>query len=182
PIDVRILAATNRDLETEISDGRFRADLFYRLETFSLEVPPLRDRGDDIDLLAAHFLSHHATQAGVSVHSIDTEAMECLRRYSFPGNVRELSNAIERAVAFSRHEILALSDLPSRIRGQEALPPHAPLNEAVLFDPQRPPPLRIVEKRYVEHMLKHTGNNKQKAARLLGIGRRTLYRYLEPDQ
>ena len=182
PIDVRILAATNRDLETEISDGRFRADLFYRLETFSLEVPPLRDRGDDIDLLAAHFLSHHASQAGVSVHGIDTEAMECLRHYSFPGNVRELSNAIERAVAFCRHESLALSDLPSRIRGQEAFSTHAALNEATLFDPQRPPPLRILEKRYVEHMLKHTGNNKQKAARLLGIGRRTLYRYLEPDQ
>lgn len=180
-IDVRIVAATNRDLETEVADGRFRADLFYRLETFSLEVPPLRERGDDIDLLTAHFLSHHASQAGVPVRGIDTEAMERLRRYSFPGNVRELSNAIERAVAFCRHESLELGDLPARIRGHEQ-PAQAGPMENPLFDPQRPPPLRIVERRYVEHMLKHTGNNKQKAARLLGIGRRTLYRYLEDER
>jgi DNA-binding NtrC family response regulator len=180
-IDVRIVAATNRDLETEIADGRFRADLFYRLETFSLEVPPLRERGDDIDLLTAHFLSHHASQAGLPVHGIDTEAMERLRSYSFPGNVRELSNAIERAVAFCRHESLELGDLPTRIRGHEQPAPAGPM-ENPLFDPQRPPPLRIVERRYVEHMLKHTGNNKQKAARLLGIGRRTLYRYLEDER
>ena len=180
-IDVRIVAATNRDLETEVAAGRFRADLFYRLETFTLEVPALRDRGDDIDLLAAHFLSRHAACAGLSVQGIDTEAMECLRGYAFPGNVRELSNAIERAVAFCRHETLKLGDLPTRLREREAPLAHGPPLEGTLFDPRYPPSLRVVEKRYVRHMLKHTGNNKQQAARLLGIGRRTLYRYLEQD-
>jgi DNA-binding NtrC family response regulator len=179
-IDVRIVAATNRDLEAEVEAGRFRADLFYRLETFSLEVPPLRERGDDIDLLAAHFLSQCSAQAGVPVESISIEALERLRAYSFPGNVRELSNAIERAVVFCRHGSLELGDLPTRIRTLESdLAAPASTHAKPLFDPQRPPPLRTVEKRYVEHMLKHAGNNKQKAARLLGIGRRTLYRYLE---
>lgn len=179
-IDVRIVAATNLDLEAEVEAGRFRADLFYRLETFALEVPPLRERGDDIDLLAAHFLSHYSAQAGVPIQGISIEALERLRLYPYPGNVRELSNAIERAVVFCRHGSLGIGDLPARIRNQENdLATTASTHSNPLFDPQRPPPLRTVERRYVEHMLKHAGNNKRKAARLLGIGRRTLYRYLE---
>lgn len=178
-IDVRIIAATNRDLEREVEAGEFRADLYYRLETFALEVPPLRQRGDDIDLLSAHFVSRFGEQAAQPLHGISLAAMEALRRYPFPGNVRELSNAIERAVVFCRGQELDLADLPTRIRGHQAAAP-ANNDEAVaLFDPAMPPSLKLIEQRYVQHILRHTGGNKQQAARLLGIGRRTLYRYLE---
>ena len=177
-VDVRIIAATNRDLEEAIRAGRFRADLFYRLETFALEVPPLRARGDDIDLLAAHFLSHFTRQHQLAIRGIGHEAMARLRGYPFPGNVRELSNAIERAVVFCSRETLALADLPARLRGSPSgsIPTD---NSNGLFDPAHPPTLRVVEQRYVQHVLQHTQGNKQQAARLLGIGRRTLYRYLE---
>lgn len=173
-VDVRVVAATNRDLEEEVAQGRFRADLFYRLETFAIQVPPLRERGDDIDLLAAHFLSRHAEQAGLDVRGIAPEAMERLRAHPFPGNVRELSNAIERAVAFCHGDTLRAGDLPARIRDAE----QAPLPDLGL---PGMPPLRTVEQRYVRKVLEHTGNNKQRAARILGIGRRTLYRYLQEE-
>jgi DNA-binding NtrC family response regulator len=178
-VDVRIIAATNCDLEEAIGDGRFRADLFYRLETFSVEVPPLRERGDDIDLLAAHFLSHFARLNDSPVRSISSDALEQLRSYPFPGNVRELSNAIERAVVFCIGESLALTDLPVRMRGPQCKVRKEVIAHQNLFDPEQPPPLRILEQRYVNYVLNHTHGNKQKAARLLGIGRRTLYRYLE---
>ncbi len=180
-IDVRIIAATNRDLEQEVENGGFRADLYYRLETFALEVPPLRERGDDIDLLVAHFISLFGEQAAQPLRGITAEALESLRQYAFPGNVRELSNAIERAVVFCRDEQLALTDLPSRIRARQASPLPESDQGVSLFDPAAPPPLKVVEQRYVQHVLRHTGGNKQQAAKLLGIGRRTLYRYLEEN-
>jgi DNA-binding NtrC family response regulator len=182
-IDVRIVAATNRDLEAEIDSGRFRADLFYRLETFALRVPPLRERGDDLDLLVANFLSHYGREAGVPVRGIASEALERLRAYPFPGNVRELSNAIERAVVFCRGELLELHDLPERIRGRSYLArPGAATAGLQHLAGGELLPLRLVEQRYVRQVLAHTGNNKQQAARLLGIGRRTLYRYLEEEE
>lgn len=175
-VDVRIVAATNRDLEADVEAGRFRADLFYRLETFFIEVPPLRDRGDDVDLLAAHFLSHHAARAGSTVSGVSHEAMERLRAYAFPGNVRELSNAIERALVFCRGEELRLTDLPARVR--DAREGIAGAAESIDGGAWRPEPLRAVERRHVRRVLRFADNNKQRAASLLGIGRRTLYRYL----
>ncbi|MGM0595176.1 MAG: sigma-54-dependent transcriptional regulator [Pseudomonadota bacterium] len=183
-INVRIIAATNRDLDEEVEQGNFRADLYYRLETFALEVPPLRRRGDDIDLLSAHFIHRFADQAPHPIEGISLEAMERLRAYPFPGNVRELSNAIERAVVFCRGSEIELVDLPARIRGNSTPLPEASAGERApqLFDPTLPPPLKTVEQRYVHFVLNHTGGNKQQAARLLGIGRRTLYRYLEEGE
>ena len=177
-IDVRIIAATNRDLEQEVDAGEFRADLYYRLETFALEVPPLRERGDDIDLLVAHFISLFGEQAAQPLRGISTEAMEALRCYAFPGNVRELSNAIERAIVFCRGEQLELTDIPARIHQRQRPPLMTQTASVTLFDPAMPPPLKTIEQRYVAYVLQHSQGNKQQAARLLGIGRRTLYRYL----
>ncbi|MDX5333474.1 MAG: sigma-54 dependent transcriptional regulator [Gammaproteobacteria bacterium] len=185
-VDVRIVAATNRDLEAGIAAGGFRADLFYRLETFALRVPPLREREDDIDLLAAHFVARFAGASASPVRGITLEAVECLRAYGFPGNVRELSNAIERAVAFCRGSEIGVEDLPTRIREgarrQGVVVPDLPGDgPPALVPPGQLPPLREVEQRYVRHVLERLDNNKRRAAQVLGIGRRTLYRYLEEE-
>ncbi|MGQ9425053.1 sigma-54-dependent transcriptional regulator [Gilvimarinus sp. F26214L] len=179
-VDVRVVAATNRNLEDEIEQGNFRADLFYRLETFTLEVPPLRERADDVDLLTANFIARFGLASGRSVRGISAAALARLRVYPFPGNVRELSNAMERAVAFARGEEIEVADLPERIRKHHASTASGvgegapdPLNE------QEPLPLREVERRYVRHVLERMQGNKRRTAELLGIGRRTLYRYLE---
>ena len=182
-VDVRIIAATNRDLEADIEAGSFRADLFYRLETFALSVPPLREREDDIDLLAAHFVARFAGASNSPVRGVTLEAIECLRAYAFPGNVRELSNAIERAVTFCRGSEIGVADLPARIREgakRQGVPVPVTPGEGppLLVPPGQLPPLREVEQRYVQHVLQRLDNNKRRAAQVLGIGRRTLYRYL----
>ena len=181
-IDVRIVAATNRDPVADIESGLFRADLFYRLETFSFEVPPLARRGDDIDLLAAHFLARFGALAEPRVTGITPAALRCLRHYPFPGNVRELSNAIERAVAFARGEEVDIDDLPERIRSYRGA--GQAVDRATFDEPievQQLLPLKDVERRYVRYVLERLEGNKRRTAELLGIGRRTLYRYLEDD-
>ncbi|MEX1032250.1 MAG: sigma-54 dependent transcriptional regulator [Cellvibrionaceae bacterium] len=175
-VDVRVIAATNRDLEAEIDGGAFRADLFYRLETFSLEIPPLRKRGDDIELLTAHFIARFGIAAGRRVRGLSQAALGRLRGYPFPGNVRELSNAMERAVAFANGDEIQIDDLPERIRQHNAPPAHY-LNEATGNDEILP--LREIENRYVHYVLGKMKGNKRRTAELLGIGRRTLYRYLD---
>ncbi len=177
-LDVRVLAATNRDLETGIAAGRFRADLFYRLETFTLAVPPLRARGEDIDLLVAHFIARHGAASSHRVETIAPEALARLRAYTFPGNVRELSNAIERAAAFCRSGEIVSDDLPERI-GRSRPAPGTPGTGFALSGAGELPPLRELELRYVHHVLERVGGNKRQAAQVLGIGRRTLYRYLD---
>jgi len=179
-VNVRIVAATNRDLEAGIEEGYFRADLFYRLETFAFEVSPLRLRGDDIDLLCAHFVARFGAVADERVRGITPAALARLRAYSFPGNVRELSNAIERAVVFARNGEIEVDDLPERIRRHSAPPLAAgePTFGGLLGDGETPP-LREIELRYVRYVLERLGGNKRRAAELLGIGRRTLYRYLD---
>ena len=178
-VDVRIVAATNRDPEADIETGSFRADLFYRLETFALEVPPLRRRGDDVDLLAVHFVARFGAAAKPRVQGIAPEALACLRAYPFPGNVRELSNAIERAVAFARRGEIRVEDLPKRIQRHRALAGGRPAD--IPLGSEEIPPLREVELRYVRRVLDKVDGNKRRAAELLGIGRRTLYRYLEEE-
>lgn len=181
-IDTRVIAATNRDLELDAGQDRFRADLFYRLETFSLHVPPLRDRDLDIDLLIAHFIARFA-RADKPVHGISSEAIDCLRDHDFPGNVRELSNAIERAVAFMSDAEIQVEDLPDRIRRNRHGRGIAVEEETlkISIGAGRLPTLSQLDREYAELVLDRCEGNKSKAAESLGIGRRTLYRLLASD-
>jgi len=182
-VDVRIVAATNRDLEAMIKSGDFREDLFYRLETFTLRVPPLRERGDDLELLAAGFLKRYAMQMGRQVLGYTPEAMKTLRAYAFPGNVRELQNAVERAVTFCQSDTVGVEHLPTRIRGNDrplVEVPDTPDDTLKQFM-QGPmlPTLDQLEKRYIHYVLEQVGGNKRRAAALLDVSRRTLYRKLD---
>jgi DNA-binding NtrC family response regulator len=167
-IDVRIVAATNKNLEEMVAERKFREDLFYRLNVVSLHLPPLRDRGEDIPLLADHFLRKYAAENKKPVSRISQEALDHLLLYRWPGNVRELENVIERAVTLSHSSIILSEDLPRRLRVEPVeaptrfLPSHIPLSE--------------LEKLYIQKVLEETGGNKKKAAEVLGIDRRTLYR------
>ena len=170
-VNVRILAATHQDLEQQVEDGRFRQDLFYRLETFSLRVPPLRERGEDIERLANYFLQQLQKNSDKTVRSISPAALEQLYSYRFPGNVRELQNAIERAFTFSRDDKIAVEDLPQRILDSE----HEP---DVEYGTEWPT-LDEYQNQYIRKVLTHAEGNKSKAAEILGVTRRTLYRWLE---
>jgi len=176
-VDVRIIAATHQNLEQLVEASQFRADLFFRLETFTLNIPPLRERADDLELLAQHFLAQLKQKQPANVHSISSEALDCLYRYPFPGNVRELQNALERAYTFaSGHEILP-DDLPERIvhyQGTAAGPQQASDTSW--------PSLQQVQHNYMRQVLQYTNGNKQQTAEILGITRRTLYRWLEEQQ
>lgn len=186
-VDVRIIAATNRDLEQEMLAGRFREDLFYRLETFSIYVPALRERQEDIALLAQLFLTGVAETLNVAPPRLSHEVLDLLHRYSFPGNVRELRNAIERAVTFCTDSEIQACHLPERMRqinrleisestteSQSAIPAFAITaeNESGL------PSLAQLEQRYIDYVLNYCQGNKRQAAMVLGIGRKTLYRRL----
>lgn len=172
--DARIVASTNQDLEVAVEEGRFREDLFYRLETIRVEVPPLRSRGSDILLLAQHFVKLFAGRSGRLVSGLTAPTAEKLLSYSWPGNVRELRNVVERAVALTRYEELVVEDFPPKVRDYRA---------AELFvggsDPSELVGLDEVERRYVLHVLKTVSGNRTLAARLLGIDRKTLYRKLQ---
>lgn len=184
-IDVRVVVATNADLEKEVTDGRFREDLFYRLEMFQLDVPPLRLRGDDVELLIAQFLVSGRQEMGKDVEGISVEAMDMLRKYSFPGNVRELQNAIKRAVAFCAGSEIQPDHLPERIRREAASSrptAAAPGAPGLLGEGEPIASLEEMKTRYILHALKILGGNKRRTAELLGIGRRTLYRYLGGEE
>ncbi|MDZ7735099.1 MAG: sigma-54 dependent transcriptional regulator [Gammaproteobacteria bacterium] len=182
-LDVRIITATNRPLEDDIQAQRFREDLYYRLETFLIRVPPLRERGDDIELLTAHFINRYSARLQKNLNGISLAALECIKNYSFPGNVRELSNAIERAVTFCQNETLDIEDLPDRLRSG-SVPRRsvagAPLPDTLLAADELPT-LDELERRYIRYVLQRLDGNKRRAAGLLGIGRRTLYRRLDGD-
>lgn len=172
--DTRILAATNRDLQSEVEDGRFREDLYYRLNVVEIHVPALRSRGNDVLLLAQHFVTELAERMNKPVSGITSEAARKLLDYDWPGNVRELQNAIERAVALTRFDRITVEDLPERI-GTYQSTRIAPID----MDAEHVLTLQELEKRYIERVLKAVGGNKTRAARLLGLDRRTLYRKLE---
>jgi DNA-binding NtrC family response regulator len=172
-VDVRVLTATNRDLEAAVEAGRFREDLFYRINVIPIEVPPLRVRGTDILLLAQHFLGHCTARSGKPVTGISEGAAAKLLAYAWPGNVRELRNAIERAVALTCYEHLVVEDLPDKIRTY--------LQTHLLIGSDNPTelvPMEEVERRYIHHVLGAVGGNKTLAARILGFDRKTLYRKL----
>ncbi|MBA2780100.1 sigma 54-interacting transcriptional regulator [Billgrantia kenyensis] len=184
-VDVRIIAATHRDLEQEIEGGNFRSDLFYRLETFSLRIPPLRERQGDIERLISALIEKHAGAQGKQIDRIEPMALQTLLEYSYPGNVRELENAIMRAVTLAEEGLLSHADLPERIRqhGQEQRSAVHQLGagNALVASQQSWPSLEEVEKRYIQKVLEATGGNKRRTADILGIARRTLYRRLEEE-
>jgi two-component system response regulator HydG len=173
PIEVRIVAATNSNLEKAISEGKFRADLFYRLATFTLSVPPLRERREDIPLLIKHFLVRACAEAGKPVPVIDTEAMDFFMNYRWPGNIRELQSAIQSGVILSRNGRLGVDDLPAGMTGRTAPAAHL-LEDAVA----RRLSLDRVESQYARLILEAVGGNKTEAASILKIDRKTLYRKL----
>ena len=177
PIKVRarVIAASNSDLEKLSAAGAFRGDLLYRLNVIQLHLPPLRERREDIHLLAAHFLRKHANGVGASM-ALDEKTMQCLTNYSWPGNVRELENVIERAITLSQGGVITNDDLPERIRLQQThdTPPLSADDLAELFSGL--PNLDEIERRYILHVLEATGNNRKRTAEILGINRKTLYR------
>jgi two-component system response regulator HydG len=174
PFDVRLIATTNRDLETAVEDGRFREDLYFRINVIHIALPPLRARGTDVLLLAQHFLGHYAAQTGKRVTGLSPAAAERILAYGWPGNVRELRNCIEHAVALTQFEQLTVDDLPEKIQAYRRS------HVLVASDnPQELVSLEEVERRYVSRVMEAVGGNKTLAAQVLGIGRKTLYRKLE---
>jgi len=171
--DVRILAATNKDLQKEVEEKRFREDLFYRLNVISMRIPSLRERKDDIQLLAMHFLKTYADRNQKKVEGFTEDAMLALTTYDWPGNVRELENAIERAVVFTSGTLVPLSVLPQNVStfGES--------KHSLTF--KIGTPLRELERKAIEITLQHARGDKNLAARLLGVATRTIYRHLERE-
>jgi two-component system response regulator HydG len=172
--DARIVTATNRDLEYEVSQRRFREDLFYRLNVVRLDVPPLRERGEDILELAQHFLAKWARVDAKDTLELSTSAAQKLMAYDWPGNVRELENCIERAVAIAHFDQLTIDDLPEKIR--EYSVGHfvvAPNDSTDIL------PIDEMQRRYILRVIDLVGGNRSRAAEVLGLDRRTLYRRLE---
>jgi transcriptional regulator with PAS, ATPase and Fis domain len=171
PVDVRIVAATNRDLEEEIRRGNFRSDLFYRLNVIALNLPPLRDRRDDLILLIENFLQQMATENETEPKALASEALDAVMVYEWPGNVRELENALEHANVLTRASLIDVGALPERItrRRKEPL-----VTERSLQNPT----LDVIERAYIMWVLQVEGGNKTRAAEVLGIDPSTLYRKL----
>ena len=171
PVNARLIAATNRDLDEEIKTGRFRSDLYYRLNVISIHLPPLRQRRDDIPLLAEHFLHRIAASRGEPAKRLHASAVEVLQEYQWPGNVRELENALERAVILSTSDQIGVDLLPERVTTRRAEP---------LVSNRTPtnPTLEAVERAYIMWVLQSEGGNKSRAAEVLGIDPSTLYRKL----
>jgi DNA-binding NtrC family response regulator len=176
PVDVRIVSATNSDLEASIAAGKFRADLYYRLATVTLVMPPLRERPEDIGPLIRHFLVRISAEAGRPIPEMEPEAVACLTHYQWPGNIRELQNAISRAVILGRNNRIMRGDLPAKIAGEES--GLISVEEAV----SRRLTIDQLEREYARAVLASVGGNKSEAALVLGIDRKTLYRKLgEPE-
>ncbi|MCY3760570.1 MAG: sigma 54-interacting transcriptional regulator, partial [Gemmatimonadetes bacterium] len=172
PVDIRVMTATNRDLDLLVKKKEFRKDLFYRVAAFPIVIPPLRERREDIPLLARHFLDRYAQRADKSISFISTAALALLVQYDWPGNVRELENAIERAVLLETDGVLQAGSLPPQLSpviaaGSGGSPPAGVL------------PLVEVERQALAHALEVHDNNVTQAALALGISRVTLYRKLK---
>jgi two-component system response regulator HydG len=174
PVDVRIVCATNVDLLEAVERGRFREDLYYRLDVVHLEVPPLRSRGTDVLLLAQAFLARLAQRDGRPLMTLAPEVAQRFLSYEWPGNVRELLNALERVAALSVTDVITVEDLPDRIRDHMGAPVEPDVSEpATLL------PLAEMERRYILKVLAALDNNKRRAAEVLGLDRSTLYRKLQ---
>ena len=174
-VDVRVLAATNRDLEHEVREGRFREDLYYRLSVVTMCVPPLRERAEDLPLLAAHAL-RQARDAGARAATISEDALGVLREYDWPGNVRELENTIAHAALYARGNVITPDDLPAKIRKTARASEPESKAQSMFKDL---PSLDELERRYLIHVLQNVGGSRTRAAEVMGIDRRTLYRMAE---
>lgn len=172
PVDVRLIAATNSNLEEEVKNGKFRADLFYRLNVIQINIPPLRDRKEDIPLLSHYFIQKYCQQLNLKEKKLAPETLQILSEYSWPGNVRELENTLESAVVLAKGEIIQPEDLPGKIREKTPTP-------VVSESGHLTPALEEIEKSYIFWVLNQTGWNKSKAASILGIDNSTLYRKIE---
>ena len=170
-VDVRIIAATNKELEEEIRRGTFRSDLYYRLNVIALHVPPLRERRDDIPILTRHFLAVDAKANGGEGRDVAEETMELLVKYDWPGNVRELENALERATVVSPQPLIQPDALPERVRS-------APTPRLIADVPTVNPSMEVIERAYILWVLQAEKGNKTRAAEVLGIDPSTLYRKL----
>ncbi len=170
PVDVRVIAATNRELEEEIRRGQFRQDLYYRLNVIALHLPPLRDRRDDVPLLIEHFLDGWEASSGARP-KVTEAALDAMLEYDWPGNVRELENALERAVVVAQGKKLKVEHLPDRVR-------ETPKPRLVEADRPPNPPMEVIEQAYIQWVLEAEEGNKTRAAEVLGIDPSTLYRKL----
>lgn len=172
-VDVRIIAATNEDLKDAVNRGSFRKDLYYRLNVIPVEIPPLRERRDDIPLLIRHFIKKFSSKIGKNIDAIDKDAEKLLVKYKWEGNVRELENIIERAITITDGHVIGEGDLPDEIKN----------NTSLLLEIESPYPaqktLFDIERLHIEHVLKSTNGNKSKASRILGIDYSTLLRKLK---
>jgi two-component system, NtrC family, response regulator AtoC len=175
-VDVRVLAATNKNLDALVKDGSFREDLYYRLNVVSIRLPPLRERLEDIDVLAQIFIRRYSQIARKHITAISNDALDRLRNYSWPGNIRQLENVIEQAVVLSHQNILTLDDLPKEVR--EGLPSSYDGAEDRQFLFSDMPSLEEVKKRYALYVMNHVRGNISSAAKVLDIDRRSLYRML----
>ena len=192
-VDVRIVTATNQDLATQVRDKRFREDLFYRLNVITIQVPPLRERHEDVPLLAQHFLRVYAAKNNRQLDGFTDEALGCLEAYSWPGNVRELENVVERAVVLARGLRVDAADLPDAVRERSvmllrsgpAAPPEAAGAGAVpegVFQIRVGTPLAEVEARLLEETLRLNHGNKTLTAKMLGIDPKTVFRKLKQGE
>jgi DNA-binding NtrC family response regulator len=174
-----VVAATNRELEAEVEAGRFREDLYFRINVVTIRLPPLRERPGDIPHLANHFLAKYSERERRTFAGVAPEAMGLLKKYAWPGNVRELENVIERSLALSKDGVILPSDLPPEVTGEPSGAPSAIPKAGGIVDDR--PTLAELERRYIDLVLHETGGNKKRAAEILGIDRRTLYRSLERE-
>jgi two-component system response regulator HydG len=172
-VDVRLVAATNRSLSELVKRGQFREDLYYRLNVITVVIPPLRDRPEDIPLLVEHFVRRYAQRNQRSIAGVTKEAMDRLMDYSWPGNVREVENTIERAIVLTREPMIGVESLPPTVRTSTRVP-----NQVVIPIGTT---MRDVQQRMITETLKHTNGNRELAAKLMGIASRTIYRKLGPQ-
>jgi DNA-binding NtrC family response regulator len=175
PVDARVVAATNHNLERMVDEGRFRDDLFYRINVVQVELPALRERGNDVLLLAQKFVSRFAEKLEKPVRGLSSPAAQRLLDYDWPGNVRELENCIERAVTLTRFDQITVDDLPRRVRDHTSSRLIMPSES----NPDQMLTLQELERRYIQAVLDAVDGNKSRAAKVLGLDRRTLYRKLE---
>ncbi|MFL6202283.1 MAG: sigma-54-dependent transcriptional regulator [Thermoanaerobaculia bacterium] len=176
PVDFRLVAATNRDLEKEVAEGRFREDLYYRLKVVTLRIPPLRERPEDIPQLAEHFLNLFCQEHGKPPKRLGASALEVFSRYAWPGNVRQLRNVMESAVVFSQGDEVTPADLPTEVRESSAV---SAAGSAVPSGTGEPRTMADIERQAILETLERTGGHRAKAADILGIGLRTLQRKLK---
>ncbi|HEV2170339.1 MAG TPA: sigma-54 dependent transcriptional regulator [Candidatus Binatus sp.] len=175
-VDVRIVSATNANLDQLVAQSKFRADLYYRLTTMTIAIPPLRDRPEDIPLLISHFLARAAAQVGKPVPKVSDEAVSVMLKHSWPGNIREMQNALQRAAAMCTNGVIRPVDLPPEISGRS--------RQTINIDtsPSRTLTLDEMELEYMRAVLASVGGNRGEAARVLGVDRKTLYRRLEGEK